>query len=150
MMRRSLVLALAVATALAAGASGLAQAPAAGAGKAQEQQVIPPEARYWMGATTGGGMLAMAGMAGGGKPSMASMMRMATGGIPTEGRSILLKLGSTLAAKGEPEAFHTMPAGAQVNKPIYLETPEPGKSQPGAADRLPDAQGTNLLLLGLR
>ena len=129
-MRRSLALALAVATALLAGASGMAQAPSAD--KAQEQQVLPPEARYWMGATTGGGMLAMAGMAGGGKPSMGSMMRMAASGIPTEGRSISLKLGSTLAAKGEPEAFHTMPAGAQVNKPIYLETPEPGKSQPGA------------------
>ena len=62
-MRRSLVVALAVATALAAGASGLAQAPSAGSGKSQEQQVLPPEARYWMGATTGGGILAMAGMA---------------------------------------------------------------------------------------
>ena len=133
-MRRAVVLALAVATALAAGASGLAQAPAAGAGKGQEQQVLPPEARYWMGATTGGGVLAMAGMAGGGKPSVGSMMRLATSGIPTEGRSILLKLGSTLAAKGEPEAFHTMPAGAQVNKPIFLQTPEgggPGTSAPG-------------------
>jgi hypothetical protein len=63
---------------------------------------------------------------------MGSMMKMAAGGLPTEGRSVLLKLGSTLAAKGDPEAFHTMPAGAQVNRPIYLETPEPGKSQPGA------------------
>ena len=52
-----------------------------------------------MGATTGGGMLAMAGMAGG-KPSMASMMRLATSGIPTEGRSLLLKLGSTLRRQG--------------------------------------------------
>ncbi len=124
-MRKSLVWALAVATAMAAGASGRAQTPAPGAAKAQEQQVLPPEARYWMGATTGGGMLAMAGMAGG-KPSVASMMRLATSGMPSEGHSILLKLGSTLAAKGEPEAFHTMPAGAQVNKPIFLQTPEPG------------------------
>ena len=142
-MRKSLVGALAVATALAAGASGRAQAPAAGP-EAQEQQVLPPEARYWMGATTGGGMLAMAGMAGG-KPSMGSMMRLATGGIPTEGHSILLKLGSTLAAKGEPEAFHTMPAGAQVNKPIYLQTPEPRQvAGPVDAGRLPrPAQGAD-------
>ena len=84
-MRRAVVLALAVATALAAGASGWAQTPAAGAGKAQEQQVLPPEARYWMGATTGGGMLAMAGMAGGGKPSVGSMMRLATSGMPYRG-----------------------------------------------------------------
>ena len=130
-MRTSLVLGLAVATALLAGASGMAQAPSGGA-KPQEQQVTPPEARYWMGATTGSGLLAMAGFAGGGKPSMGSMMKMAAGGLPTEGRSVSLKLGSTLAAKGDPEAFHTMPAGAQVNRPIYLETPEPGKSQPGA------------------
>jgi hypothetical protein len=130
-MRKSVVVGVVAAAALAAGASGLAQAPKAGAA-AQEQQVLPPEARYWMGATTGGGMLAMAGLAGGGRPSMGSLMKMAASGIPTEGRTISLKLGSTLAAKGDPEAFHTMPPGAQVNKPIYLETPEPGKSQPGA------------------
>ena len=65
-------------------------------------------------------------MAGGGKPSMGSMMRMAASGIPTEGHSVELKLGSTLPPKGEPEAFHTMPPGAQVNKPIFLQTPEPG------------------------
>jgi hypothetical protein len=110
-----------------AGVSGLAQAP-----RTQEQQVLPPEARYWMGATTGGGMLAMAGLAGGGRPSMGTLMKMASSGIPTEGRTVSLKLGSTLAAKGEPEAFHTMPPGAQVNKPIFLQTPEPGgPGQPG-------------------
>ena len=129
-MRKSLASALAVATALLAGASGMAQVPSAGS-KPQEQQVTPPEARYWMGATTGSGMLAMAGMAGGGKPSMGSMMTMATCGMPTEGHSILLKLGSTLAAKGEPEAFHTMPPSAQVNKPIFLQTPEPGVAGTG-------------------
>ena len=126
-MRKSLVVAIAVAAALSAGRLGLAQAPST----TQEQQVLPPEARYWMGATTGGGLLAMAGFAAGGKPSMGSMMKMATGGMPTEGRSVSLKLGSTLAPKGDAEAFHTMPAGAQVNRPIYLETPEPGKSQSG-------------------
>lgn len=88
-MRKSLILALAVATtALLAGASGLAQAPSAGTGKTQEQRVTPSEARYWMGATTGGGLLAMAGMAKGGRPSMADMMRMGTSGPPTEGRGV--------------------------------------------------------------
>ena len=62
---------------------------------------------------------------------MADMMKLASGGIPTEGRSVELRLGSTLPPKGTPEAFHTMPAGAQVNKPIYLETPQPGGTQPG-------------------
>jgi len=128
-MRNSLVVAIAAATALSAGAAGRAQGPAA-SGQPQ-QQVLPPEARYWIGATTGSGLLAMSGFVAGGKPSMGSMMKMAAGGIPTEGHLVSLKLGSTLAPKGEPEAFHTMPPGAQVNKPIYLETPEPGKAQPG-------------------
>lgn len=119
-MRNTLVVSVAALTASFAGVSGSAQPP--------EQQVIPPEARYWIGATTGGGMLAMSGMAGGGRPSMSSMMRMASGGMPTEGRTLELKIGSTLAATGDPEAFHTMPPGAQVNKPIYLQTPEPGRS----------------------
>ena len=133
-MRRGVgVIGTATAVALAIGsglvvttASGSAQTPGAGSGQ-QPQQVLPPEARYWMGATTGSGMLAMGGLANGGKPSMATMMRMAAGGVPTESRSVLLKLGSSLSPdKGEPEAFHTMPQGAQVNKPIILETPQPG------------------------
>ncbi|MGD9903909.1 MAG: hypothetical protein AB7U83_10595 [Vicinamibacterales bacterium] len=128
-MRKTLVVAVVAAAAFSAVARGGAQAPAAGQ---PPQQVLPPEARYWMGATTGGGLLAMSGFVAGGRPSMAAMMKMAAGGVPTEGHLVSLKLGSTLAPQGDPEAFHTMPPGAQVNKPIYLETPEPGKSQPGA------------------
>lgn len=100
-----------------------------------EQKVVPPEARYWLGATTGGGMLALGAMANGGKPSMATMMKMAGGGQPTESRSVLLKLGSSLpAGQGEPEAFHTMPPGAQVNKPIFLASPRPGGSAGSSTD----------------
>jgi hypothetical protein len=130
-MRKALVAAVATATASFAGVSGSAQAAQAGAAAAQQppqQEITPPEARYWVGATTGGGMLAMSGMAGGGKPSMSSMMRMASGGMPTESRTLELKIGSTLAAAGEPEVFHVMPPGAQVNKPIFLQTPVPGRS----------------------
>jgi hypothetical protein len=105
---------------------------AGGAAAQQEQKVTPPEARYWVGATTLGGMTAMGGgMGRGGRPSMADMMKMASGGIPTEARQIELRLGSTLPAKGAPEAFHTMPSGAQVNKPIFLQTPEGGVSPGG-------------------
>jgi hypothetical protein len=121
------------------------QSRAGGAAPQQEQRVLPPEARYWMGATTLGGMTAMGGAMGrGGRPSMADMMRIANGGLPTEGRTLELRLGSTLPAKGAPEAFHTMPQGAQVTKPIYLETPEPGRSQPGTAEpyRQPKGQIT--------
>jgi hypothetical protein len=116
------------------GGSGLAQTPKSGAKAAPEQPVEPPESRYWMGATTGSGILAMAGMASGGRPSMGSMMRMATSGLPSASQTVELKLGSTLSPTGEPEAFHAFPAGAQVNKPIFLQTPEPGRSDatPGA------------------
>lgn len=128
-MRNPLLAALAAATAVSAGSPAQpAQTGAAAAQQPPQQEILPPEARYWIGATTGGGMLAMAGMGSGGRPSMSSMMRMAGGGMPTEGRSLELKIGSTLSATGEPEAFHTMPPGAQVNKPIYLQTPEPGRS----------------------
>lgn len=92
------------------------------------QQVLPPEARYWLGATTGAGVMAMGGMASGGRPSMGALMRMATSGPPTASQMVELRLGSSLAATGEPEAFHTFPTGAQVNQPIYLETPQPGTS----------------------
>ena len=53
-----------------------------------------------MGATTGGGMLAMTGMAGG-RPSMGSMMSLATSRHTDRRAQHPLKLGSTLAAKGE-------------------------------------------------
>jgi hypothetical protein len=104
---------------------------AAGAQSKPQQKVTPPEARYWMGATTGAGMMGM--MGGGGAPSMGDMMRMATGGGPGFSQSVELRLGSSLAASGAPEATHTMPAAAQVNKPIVLITPqrERGEAGPG-------------------
>jgi hypothetical protein len=114
--------------AISVGMSGLAQAPKSASKATPEQQVTPPESRYWVGATTGSGMLAMGGLAGGGgRPSMGSLMRMATSGLPTASQTIELKLGTALSPSGEPEAFHTFPAGAKVNKPIFLQTPEPGR-----------------------
>lgn len=131
-MRTSLAVVVAAVPviALAAGMSGLAQAPKGAAKAAPEQKVLPPEARYWVGATTGSGLMAMGGM-GGGRPSMGSMMRMAMSGPPTASHTIQLRLGTSLAPTGEPEATHSFPAGSQVNKPIALITPEPGKATPG-------------------
>lgn len=103
----------------------------------QEQRVLPPEARYWMGVTTLGGMTALGGMAQGGRPSMADMMR-GLRGMPTEAHTVELRLGSTLAPQGSPEAHHTMPPGAQVNRPIFLETPAP--SGPVAGEPVPYQQ----------
>ena len=140
-MRASLAVVAAIPViAITLSVSGLAQSPKGAAKAAPKpapkaapsaepaQQVLPPESRYWLGATTGSGMLAMGGMAsGGGRPSMGALMRMATSGPPSASQSIELRLGTSLAPTGEPEAFHTFPTGAQVNKPIYLETPQPGK-----------------------
>lgn len=109
----------------------------------QRQQVLPPEARYWMGVTTMGGMAAIGGgMGQGGRPSMTDMMRLMNG-PPAEAHSVELRLGSTLAPNGSPEALHTMPPGAQVNKAIFLETPEPARTPPAAEPyRVPKGQIT--------
>lgn len=142
-MRR--LLAFSAVLASAAGAAVYAQSPRGGsAAPAQPatQVVTPPEARYWMGATTNSGMLAMSGMAQGGRPSMKDMLRMSAGGPPSEGHSVELRLGTSLLPQGEPEATHTMPPGAQVNRPIALITPEsgPGTSGPAPAYTQPKGQ----------
>ena len=61
--------------------------------------------------------------------------------MPTEAHSIELRLGSTLAPKGGPEVYHTMPTGAQVNKPIFLQTPEPGGVSPAPRSRTSSPRG---------
>ena len=135
-MRRSLAVVVAAVPVIAVsiGVTGQAQAPRtvskaaprAASKTAPAQQVLPPESRYWMGVTTGSGLLAMGGMGGGGRPSMGSLMKMAMSGPPSSSQSIELRLGSSLAPTGDADAFHTFPAGAQVNQPIHLETPQPG------------------------
>jgi hypothetical protein len=117
-----------------------------GQGNAQqpEQRVLPPEARYWVGVTTTSGMTALgAPMAQGARPSMGDMMT-AMKGMASEVHTLELRLGSTLASQGAPEAFHTMPPGAQVNKPIFLQTPEPGRASTGTSEpyRQPKGQIT--------
>jgi hypothetical protein len=100
--------------------------------RAPQQKISPPEVRYWMGATTGAGMMSMMGAgAGGGAIGIGDALRAARGaGV---GQLVELRIGSALAPSGGPEAFHTMPAGAQVNKPIFLRTPEAGRApgEPG-------------------
>jgi hypothetical protein len=99
-MRRYLALSIPFLVILASTTPATTQGRAGGAGAQQEQKVTPPEARYWMGATTLGGMTAMGGgMARGGRPSMSEMMRMAQGGIPTEAHTVELRLGSTLCRR---------------------------------------------------
>lgn len=94
-----------------------------GQAAAREQRVLPPEARYWMGATTLSGLLGMGGVPQGGRRGAATQ-ELGPTAFRTEGHAVALRLGSTLAPKGSPEATHTMPAGAQVNQPIFLSSPE--------------------------
>ncbi len=116
--------------ALAANTSVLTQARGAVAPAQQPpQRVLPPEARYWMGVTTVGGMMAM-GLGQGGRPSIGDLMRLGAGGVPSEAHSIELRLGSTLTPSAGPEATHAMPPGSQVNQPIVLQTPEAARPGP--------------------
>jgi hypothetical protein len=123
-MRRLLALSIGIAAAWTAPV----QPQGGAAPAAQPQQVTPPRARYWMGATTGGGILAMAG-AGQGRPSVGGMLR----GLANPGdasRTVELRLGTSLSPQGEADALHTMPPSARVNRPIVLGSkkwPGPGE-----------------------
>lgn len=85
-----------------------------------------PKARYAMdvGTTTG-----LAGMAGGGFGSAMSMM---FGGSGKEARELHLRLGSTLAATGDPKADHFFLPAAKLGKSVPLLTPQQveGTEQP--------------------
>lgn len=145
-MRTLRALSIPLIAVLASGTSASTQTRGA-APRQPEQRVTPPEARYWMGVTTLGGMMGMGGAMGrgGGQPSMADLMR-GLNNMASEAHTVELRLGSTLAPTGgSPEAYHTMPAGAQVNKPIFLQTPEPGRpGTPGTSEpyRQPKGQIT--------
>ena len=104
---------------------------------AQQQVVRPPIATYWISAETaagmGGGVPGMGGAGGG----MADAMRMAMGGgAGNASRSLLLQLGSTRPASGEPRAAHEIPAGLKMGASLPLLTP---RAQPASGD-LPTAR----------
>lgn len=90
------------------------------------QVVTPPKARYAMdvGTTTGlGGM-----MAGGGKPDMGMMMKMATGGGGAVAHELHLRLGSTLApTSGTPTADHFFEPPAAMGASVPLMPPPPAR-----------------------
>jgi len=89
---------------------------AAPAATQQQQQVLPPIARYTVDAGTTSGMGAM----GGGMAGAMAMMSGRGGGAMHE---LYLKLGSTRAPTGAPSGDHFMPAGAQLGKSVPLVTP---------------------------
>lgn len=95
------------------------------------QTVTPPKARYAMdvGTTTG-----MAGMAGGG---MGAALSMLTGGGGRAAHELRLRLGSTLAPTGAPNADHFVPAGLRMGKSLPLVTPTPNAGQRGEPGEMP-------------
>jgi hypothetical protein len=131
------------AAALAAGSAGAA-APAKPAAKPQaaavKQVVTGPVATYWMSAQTtsgfGAGMMGGGGPGGpgggrGGRPSMGAMMGMMMGGGGGGGaqHTLILQLGSSRKAPGEPQAEHLPPQNLGAGASLPLVTPRAQPSQ---------------------
>ena len=103
--------------ALCAGAAAIGQARGAG------------PAVYWMSADTSSGLAAMAG---GGRPSMGSMLG-GRGGRASYVRTLTLQLGSPRRAAGAPQAEHLPPAGLQAGPSLPLVTPQAAPRTPTPA-----------------
>lgn len=88
----------------------------------QQQQVLPPIARYTIDAGTLSGMAAMG--QGGGMGAAMNMLRGGGGGVMHE---MTLRLGSTRAPTGAPRADHFMPTVARLGKSVELVTTPPSK-----------------------
>jgi len=86
----------------------------------QQQQVLPPIARYTIDAGTMSGMAAMG--QGGGMGAAMNMLRGGGGGAMHE---LTLRLGSTRQPTGAPKADHFMPPVAKLGKSVELITPGP-------------------------
>jgi len=102
----------------------LAAAPAS---TQQQQQVLPPIARYTLDAGTVSGMAAMG--AGGGMNAAMAMMR---GGGGSAAHELVLRIGSTRTPTGAPTAEHFMPPVAKLGKSVLLVTPNQVPSTTGA------------------
>jgi hypothetical protein len=117
------------AAALAAGAAGAQTKPAV------KQVVTGPVATYWMSAQTtsgfGAGMMGAGGPGGrGGRPSMGAMMGMMMGGGGGGAQhGLILQLGSSRKAPGEPQAEHLPPQGLGAGPSLPLLTPRAQPSQ---------------------
>lgn len=106
----------------------LAALPAAVAAQTPPQQVVRgPVATYWMTADTTSGLGAMMG---GGVTGMLGMMM----GRGPQGpmRTLELRLGSSQAPSGAPQAEHLIPPTMQMGASLPLVTPQPDKPAPRA------------------
>lgn len=106
---------------LVAGAAVLAASPA------MPQEGAAPVARYTVDAGTMSGMAAMG--AGGGVGAALGMLRGGGGQVAHE---LVLRLGSSQAASGEPDADHFMPDGARLGRSVPLVTPRQVRNEPTA------------------
>ena len=97
---------------------------------AQNQQVKPPIAVYWMSVETSAGMgMAMPAGMGGFMPS----------GMQG-GKRMKLDLGSSLSSSGTPRADHTIPAGLNMGQSLPLLTPQTERAQGSRTERDTDAR----------
>jgi hypothetical protein len=115
-------------------------APAAIAQGTPQQVVRGPVATYWVTADTVGGLAAMGG-GGGGMGAMLGMLA-GRGGEPL--RTLDLRLGSTQAASGAPQAAHLIPPGLGMGAQLPLVTPEGARPpreepRPDEPEELPQA-----------
>lgn len=110
-------------------AAGLAGSPAL------TQQASPPVARYTIDAGTSSGMMAM-GASGGGVGAALNMMR----GGSQVAHELVLRLGSSRTATGEPKADHFLPSGARLGASVPLESPRRGSAPRSREGRLPQNQ----------
>jgi len=92
----------------------------------QQQVVKPPIAVYWVSAATVSGF--GAGMGAGGAAGMMGMMMGRGGGAQ---RTLDLRLGSSQAASGSPQAEHDIPPGLNMGPSLPLLTPVQAPREPG-------------------
>lgn len=116
---------------LAAGAAALAAAPAT------PQGASAPIARYTIDAGTLSGMAAMGANGGGG---IGAALGALGGGGNQVAHELVLRLGSTRAATGEPKADHFMPSGARLGASVPLETPRAVSAPRGQPEGFPQGQ----------
>ena len=121
-------------------ASVMALLSAAPAATQKEQEVLPPIARYTVDAGTVSGMAAMAGRGG-----LGSALAMMSGGGGQPIHELVLRLGSTRAPTGAPQAQHFMPPGARLGQSVELRSPERA-SAPGQGGYEPEMPKGRLLI----
>ena len=132
-------------------AAGVAAAGVAASAPAGRQVVTGPVAVYWMSAATTSGM---AGMMGGGRPSMASIMAMRNGGGNSYSHSLVLQLGSSQRPSGDPTAEHDPPPGLDAGPVLPLMTPQPAaqpqhvEAEPGPPPQYRQPHGRMLIFWG--